>query len=229
MPLCPPHRFNAPRQYDGFAADCLECRGTAGQGGPFPLPPSGPLGGRAGTLFQPPKGGHYLRVIMIRLTCPSFRVICHGGQTFSKNCPPGPRCGSSRFSESKHPFGHRDPFPKPQSKFFHPSFAGPPSPPPPRMATCGLSHGVLLTLSRQQTAHAVYKRQRNACQGPKHDLRRLSHTGLLPPNEMLSYCTWAHTASTKAQREMWLISGLKDHRHLSVKRETYRCKWIGHC
>ena len=38
------------------------------------------------------------------------------------------------------------------------------------------------------------------------------------PHGMLGYCTWVQdAASTKAQEEMWLVSGLKDHRHLSVR------------
>ena len=28
---------------------------------------------------------------------------------------------------------------------------------------------------------------------------------------------------------MWLVSGLKDHRYRSVKREAYRCQWTDHC
>ena len=34
----------------------------------------------------------------------------------------------------------------------------------------------------------------------------------IPPEGMLSYCTWAQdAASTKTQKENWLVSGLKDH------------------
>ena len=33
----------------------------------------------------------------------------------------------------------------------------------------------------------------------------------------------------KAQREIWLASGLTDHKYLSVKRETYGCQWTDHC
>ena len=40
---------------------------------------------------------------------------------------------------------------------------------------------------------------------------------------MLSYCTWAEdAASTKTQKENWLVSGLKDHRYLSVTRVRHR-------
>ena len=35
------------------------------------------------------------------------------------------------------------------------------------------------------------------------------------PEGMLSYCTWAQdAASTKAQKENWLVSCLKNHRYL---------------
>ena len=44
-----------------------------------------------------------------------------------------------------------------------------------------------------------------------------------PPEGMLSYCTWAQDAiSTKTQKENWLVSGLKDHRYLSVTRMRHR-------
>ena len=40
-----------------------------------------------------------------------------------------------------------------------------------------------------------------------------------PPKGMLSYCACAQeAASTKKQKEIWLVSGLKDHRYLSVTR-----------
>ena len=43
------------------------------------------------------------------------------------------------------------------------------------------------------------------------------------PEGMLSYCTWAQdAASTKTQKENWLVSGLKDHRYLSVTRMRHR-------
>ena len=32
----------------------------------------------------------------------------------------------------------------------------------------------------------------------------------------------------KAQKEIWLVSGLQDHRYCSVKSETRRCPWVGH-
>ena len=39
------------------------------------------------------------------------------------------------------------------------------------------------------------------------------------PGGMLSYCTCAQeAASTKTQKEIWLVTGLKDHRYLSVTR-----------
>ena len=44
--------------------------------------------------------------------------------------------------------------------------------------------GVLLTLSRQQAAHAGHERKRKACQGPKNNLRRLSRIGLLRMDSM---------------------------------------------
>ena len=41
------------------------------------------------------------------------------------------------------------------------------------------------------------------------------------PERMLSYCTWAQDAAgTKAQKEIWLISGLRDHWFLSVTTEA---------
>ena len=44
-----------------------------------------------------------------------------------------------------------------------------------------------------------------------------------PPEGMLSYCTWAQdAASTKTQKENRLVSGLKDHRYLSVTRARHR-------
>ena len=44
-----------------------------------------------------------------------------------------------------------------------------------------------------------------------------------PPEGMLSYCTWAQdAASTKTQKENRLVSGLKDHRCLSVTRMRHR-------
>ena len=47
--------------------------------------------------------------------------------------------------------------------------------------------------------------------------------GEVPPKGMLSYCTWAQdVASTKTQKENWLVSGLKDHRYLSVTRMRHR-------
>ena len=51
------------------------------------------------------------------------------------------------------------------------------------------------------------------------------------PEGMLSYCTWAQdAASTKTQKENRLVSGLTDHRYLSVTRARHRgaCQWAGH-
>ena len=45
--------------------------------------------------------------------------------------------------------------------------------------------------------------------------------------ELLHVCTSGR--QYKAQKEDWLVSGLQDHGYLSVKRETYRCQWTGHC
>ena len=43
--------------------------------------------------------------------------------------------------------------------------------------------------------------------------------GARVPKGMLSYCTWAQDAArTKAQEDVWLVSGLKNHRDLPVTR-----------
>ena len=42
-------------------------------------------------------------------------------------------------------------------------------------------------------------------------------------------CAWAQdAASAQAQKEVRVVSGLKDPRLLSVTRETWRCHWTGH-
>ena len=48
-----------------------------------------------------------------------------------------------------------------------------------------------------------------------------------PPKEcwLCHVCTGGR--QNKAQK-MWLISGLQDHRYLSVKSETQRCPWVVH-
>ena len=65
------------------------------------------------------------------------------------------------------------------------------------------------------------------CLAPAVQYCRLDHlkpSACMPPPEgMLSYCTWAQEAiSTKTQKENGLVSGLKDHRYLSVTRVRHR-------
>ena len=45
-------------------------------------------------------------------------------------------------------------------------------------------------------------------------------------SELLHVCT--RGSQHKAQKEIWLVSGLHDHRYLSVNSETRRCQWVGH-
>ena len=82
---------------------------------------------------------------------------------------------------------------------------------------------------KKEPPNPVVSRSCGSCPSCWPDKGRCSHRGKgvgvtkihMSPDGMLSDCTWAqYAAGTKAQRETWLVSGLKDHRSLSVKRET---------
>uniref|UniRef100_A0A6T2K8Y5 Uncharacterized protein n=1 Tax=Eutreptiella gymnastica TaxID=73025 RepID=A0A6T2K8Y5_9EUGL len=79
----------------------------------------------------------------------------------------------------------------------------------PAVRACGTLRptvGPQSTPSNPRIRHANFLRSPGYIRdnwGPKHT----------PPEGMLSYCTWAQdAASTKAQIELWLVSGLKGHR-----------------